>query len=196
MQPFSIHVFLPDGRPSGLRIVERPNWTGCGLVFPRPLLASIKHRPEFTLPAVYVLTGPSEESYLPMIYIGEGDPVRPRLESQYAKKDFWTNATFFVSKDASLNKAHIQHLEARLVELALACRRSRLDNQNNPQRPALSESEFANTESFLSHMLTVFPVVGIDAFESVPSPETETTILSLRARGVDASGVTVRSVQD
>lgn len=188
MQPFSIRVFLPDGRPNGLRIVERSNWTGCGIVFPRPLLTAIKSRPEFALPAVYVLTGPSEENYLPTIYVGEGDPVRPRLEAQFSKKDFWTSATFFIAKDSSLNKAHIQHLESRLVELALACRRSRLDNQTWPQRPALSESDLADAESFLGHMLTVFPVVGINAFESPPRPESETAILSLRARGMQASG--------
>jgi hypothetical protein len=188
MQPFSIRVFLPDGRPNGLRIVERSNWTGCGVVFPRPLLAAVKHRAEFSLPAVYVLTGPSEESYLPTMYIGEGDPVRPRFESHFSKKDFWTAAVFFTAKDSSLNKAHIQHLESRLCELALACRRSRLDNQTCPQRPALSESDFADAESFLSHMLTVFPVVGINAFEAPPSPESETTILTLRARDVQASG--------
>ncbi|HUG89632.1 MAG TPA: GIY-YIG nuclease family protein [Planctomycetaceae bacterium] len=137
---------------------------------------------------MYVLTGPTEESYLPTIYVGEGDPVRPRLESHFSRKDFWTSATCFVAKDSSLNKAHIQHLEARLVELALACRRSRLDNQCCPQRPALSESDHADAESFLAHMLTVFPVVGINVFESAPGPQSETTILSLRGRTIQASG--------
>ena len=27
-----------------------------------------------------------------MLYVGEGDPIRPRLESHYAQKDFWTRA--------------------------------------------------------------------------------------------------------
>ncbi len=43
-----------------------------------------------------------------MLYIGEDDPVRPRLESHYAHKDFWTWAVFFVAGQAQLNKAHVQ----------------------------------------------------------------------------------------
>jgi hypothetical protein len=29
-----------------------------------------------------------------MIYIGEGDPVKPRLENHFSNKDFWTRAVF------------------------------------------------------------------------------------------------------
>ena len=57
------------------------------------------------------------------LYIGEGDPIGPRLESHYAKRDFWTTALFFVSPDRKLNKAHIQYLEARLVAIADAAKR-------------------------------------------------------------------------
>jgi hypothetical protein len=33
--PFSIRIFVADGDPDGLRIVERSNWLGRALVFPR-----------------------------------------------------------------------------------------------------------------------------------------------------------------
>jgi hypothetical protein len=78
---------------------------------------------------------------LPTVYIGEGDPVKARLESHYAKKDFWTTAVVFTSKDATLNKAHVQHLEARLVELARGAKRCQLNNVNTPSLPSLSESD-------------------------------------------------------
>ena len=55
---------------------------------------------------------PSADGDLPTVYIGEGDPVRPRLESHSANKDFWTWLVFFVSKDDSINKAHVKYLEA------------------------------------------------------------------------------------
>ncbi|OED37901.1 hypothetical protein AB833_21730 [Chromatiales bacterium (ex Bugula neritina AB1)] len=32
-RPFSIRLFVPDGDPDGLRMVERSNWTGVGVVF-------------------------------------------------------------------------------------------------------------------------------------------------------------------
>src|SRR5688500_5590555 len=106
---FSIRIFLPEGAPDGLRIIEKSNWSGRGVVCPRPLLPTAKARPEFGKAGAYVLIGPSEGSDVPRIYIGEGDPVRPRLEQHFAKKDFWTTAVFFTSKDDNLNKAHVQY---------------------------------------------------------------------------------------
>ena len=35
--PFTIHIFVPDGDPEGVRLIGRMNWTGIGLAFPRSL---------------------------------------------------------------------------------------------------------------------------------------------------------------
>ena len=35
--PFSLHIFVVDGDPDGLRIVDKTNWIGKALVFPRAL---------------------------------------------------------------------------------------------------------------------------------------------------------------
>src|SRR5690606_8232083 len=115
---FSVRVFLPDGDPAGVKVIEKSNWTGMGLVIPRSLFASARTRTELDRAGVYFLVGESERGLLPKVYVGEGDPVRPRLESHGRQKDFWTHAVAFTSKDQSLNKAHVQRLEARLVELA------------------------------------------------------------------------------
>lgn len=82
---FSVRIFLPGGEPEGLRIVEKSNWTGQGVVFPRALFAEVRQRQEVKRTGVYVLWGPSDTGDLPRIYVGEGDPVLPRLE-QHAKK--------------------------------------------------------------------------------------------------------------
>jgi len=34
---FISHILVPDGDPDGLRIVERSNWSGKALMFPRAL---------------------------------------------------------------------------------------------------------------------------------------------------------------
>src|SRR5258706_650396 len=104
-QPYSIKIFLPGGDPEGIRIIEKTNWSGAGLVVPRSLLGEAKQRKEFARTGVYVLIGPREESGLPRVYVGEGDPIRPRLEQHAAKKDFWTTCIAFTSKDEILNKA-------------------------------------------------------------------------------------------
>lgn len=186
--PFSIKIFLPDGTPEGLKIIEKSNWTGCGLVFPRAIFPERKQREEFCRTGVYVLVGPAEEGDLPTIYIGEGDPVKPRLEQHYAKKDFWTWGIFFTAKDSSLNKAHVQHLECRLVQLACEAKRATLDNGNKPQPPALSEPEKADAESFLSDMLSIFPLMGLAAFEKPTVTANSKRKLKLEGKGVKAEG--------
>ena len=89
-RPFSIKIFLPAGDPDGLRLIERSLWTGVGVVFNRSDYKTVASRPEFLRTGVYVLIGPSEDSSLPTIYVGEGDPVKPRLDSHHSNKDFWT----------------------------------------------------------------------------------------------------------
>lgn len=32
--PFSVRIFLVDGDPSGIKTVEKTNWSGVGLMFP------------------------------------------------------------------------------------------------------------------------------------------------------------------
>jgi hypothetical protein len=184
----TLRIFLADGSPEGLRLVEKSNWTGHALVCPRSRFSTARDRKEFNRPGVYVLTGLTPDSGLPRVYIGEGDPVRPRLDSHQRDKDFWTTLTLFTSGTENLNKAHIQFLESRLIELARAAKRADLDNQNSPQLPNLSEADHAEMETFLEEMLLIYPVLGLTAFESVKPQQPASTKLWIRAKGVTASG--------
>jgi hypothetical protein len=187
-RPFSIRIFVPDGDPDGLRLVEKSNWTGVGVVFKRTNYKQVVGRPEFDRTGIYVLVGGSEESALPMIYVGEGDPVKDRLNQHYGKKDFWDWAVFFVTKDNSLNKAHVQRLECRLIDLALSAKQSKLDNGNCPSAPTLSEAETADVESFLLDMLSIFPLLGLGVFEKTDSKQIHRELLFIDSKGIKASG--------
>jgi hypothetical protein len=190
LKPFSLRIFVADGDPDGLRLVERSNWVGKAIVFPRALLPKIKQRAELNQTGVYLLLGPREDGEGEMLYIGEGDPVRPRLESHYAQKDFWNRAVCFVAAPGQLNKAHVQFLEANLVRLAKAAKRLPLDNANHPAEPSLSEADCADMQVFLENMLGMLPVLGIHAFEqAAPMAATVAqTVLTCRGKGVTASG--------
>jgi hypothetical protein len=185
---FSIRIFLPDGTPDGLRIVEKSNWTGRGVVCPRSQFREAKARPEFGKTGVYVLHGPSEEGDLPTVYVGEGDPARPRLEQHFARKDFWTSLILFTSKDENLNKAHVQYLESRLAALAKEAKRCLLDNGNVPQLPSLSEPDTAEIEGFLEEMLLIYPLLGLTVFERPRTDHVPDHMLYLKARGITAQG--------
>lgn len=92
--PFSLRIFVADGDPDGLRTVEKSNWIGKALVFPRALLPQVKARPELAQTGVYLLLGPRPDGEGEMLYVGEGegDPILPRLQDHQSKKDFWTRA--------------------------------------------------------------------------------------------------------
>lgn len=184
----TIRIFLADGSPEGLRLVEKSNWTGHALVCPRARFAQIKSRREFNRPGVYALLGPPSSAELPLVYVGEGDPVRPRLEQHHREKDFWTSVVMFTSSAENLNKAHVQYLESRLIELARNAKRCDLENGNTPQRPNLTESDQAEMEAFLDEMLLVYPVVGVNAFEAAKVEAPATQRLFIKAKGITATG--------
>lgn len=187
--PFSIRMFIPSGDPEGLRIIERSNWSGKALVFPRAMLPEIKTRSEFELTGVYVLVGPREDAEGEMLYVGEGDPVLPRLESHFASKDFWNRAVFFVNSGTGLNKAQVQYLEARLIQLGHEAKRVPLENKNQPKRPTLHEADEVEMEVFLENLLQILPLIGIAAFERPRRPTSNARRrLYCRAKGVEAEG--------
>ena len=187
--PFSLLIFFPSGDPNGLRVIEKLNWIGQGLVFPRALFAEVRKREELSRAGVYVLWSPAGDSdQLPRAYVGESDTLLQRLVSHVKKKNFWTRGVVFTSKDRALNKAHVQHLEARLLELAKEAKRCKLDNAQLPQPPSLSEADKAYVEGYLADLLLCLPAVGISFFEKPSAPASSERNLRLRAKGMDAWG--------
>jgi hypothetical protein len=194
--PFSLRIFIADGDPDGLRIVERSNWVGRALVFPRAawVQPSVADRPELQQTGVYLLLGPREDGEGDRLYIGEGDPIMPRLATHHsgtAQKDFWTRAICFVSMGQALNKAHVQFLEANLIRLAKQAKRVPLDveNKKNESEPTLSEADRADMQVFLAHMLGMLPVLGVHAFEQPPKvPAPSAPELTCKGKGLLARG--------
>ena len=186
----SVRIFLADGTPEGLRVVEKSNWTGMALMCSRVQFPDVRERPEFGRAGVYVLVGP-DDSDRRRIYIGEADVLRDRLRDHFRSKDFWTHLIVFTSKDENLNKAHVQYLEARLVEEAVAAKRAAIENGNSPQRPNLSEADRSDAESFLDEMLVIYPLLGIRAFEMVQVSAASGVAerLVLAGKGLHAEGV-------
>jgi len=168
--PFTIRIFVPDGDPEGVRIIDRMNWTRLGIIFPREKWPATRQRGDFSRTGLYILSGYKHaEDELPTVYIGEGDVIRNRIESHFRSKEFWDRAIVFKGPNNSLNKAHVKWLEYSLVNRAIQAKRSILDNGTEPQEPALSEAERADTQAFLREVLQILPLVGLRAFE-MPKP--------------------------
>jgi hypothetical protein len=185
----SIRIFLADGTPEGLRVVEKSNWTGRALMTSRTLYPEVRQREEFERPAVYLLRGPAEgQGFDSRIYIGEADAARTRIDSHVRAKDFWTSLILFTSKDENLNKAHVRYLESRLLARAHEAKRAEIDNTNVPQAPALSEADRADAESFLEDMLLIYPVLGVSAFDLLRKPSRGDPRLLLKGKDTEGEG--------
>ncbi|MCX7975095.1 MAG: GIY-YIG nuclease family protein [Candidatus Aminicenantes bacterium] len=186
---FSVRIFIPSGEPEGLRVIEKSNWNGQGLIFPRVQFPEVKQRPEIKRTGVYILWGPGESGQLSRVYVGQGDDVLQRLEQHVRQKDFWTHAAMFTSKDLNLNKAHVQYLEARLIALAAEAKRAEIDNGNIPQIPSLSEADRTDAETFLQDLLLCLPLVGANFFEKAKAGPKSIRDLFIRAKGIEARGI-------
>ncbi len=168
--PFTIRVFVADGDPEGVRLVDRMNWTGVGVVFPRERWAAARSRAEMGRTGVYILVGYKEgDEDLPTLYIGEGDAVRDRIDSHAQNKEFWEDGYAFTTSNNGLNKAHVRWLERELIQQAKKAARSKLDNGTAPSEPPLSEAERADSRAFLREILQILPIMGLRAFEE-PKP--------------------------
>ncbi len=167
-EPFTIRVFVADGDPEGVRLVDRMNWTGVGVVFPREQWQTARSRTELGRTGVYVLVGYKEgDEDLPTLYIGEGDAVRDRIDSHAQTKEFWEHGYAFTTSNNGLNKAHVRWLERELIQQAKKAGRSKLDNGTAPSEPPLSEAERADSRAFLREILQVLPIMGLRAFHGV-----------------------------
>ena len=188
--PYWVRIHLPDGQSSGLRVVEKSNWAGDGALFSRSAYETVRERQEFDFnrTGVYVLWETEDLGALPRVYIGEADPLRPRLNQHWAQKDFWTNAVAFAAKDHSLNKAHVRHLEAQLIQRARDLKRCKLENGNMPNAPSMSSADKTQADAFFRDMLLCLPVLGIDFFEQPPPRPAQEPDLFLRVAEIRAEG--------
>lgn len=169
MSATALELFFIDGKPDGMLTAEVFGWTGHILVAPRTRLRDALKRKESSYTGVYILLGDLEES--PLAYIGEGENVANRIKSHDAKKDWWTRVVLVTSAANNLHKAHVQYLEARLVQLGIDASNTKLENSNIPSLPGLSEAAQSNMEAFIEQLLMVLPAIRVDLFTTKAKPD-------------------------
>ena len=52
-RPYTIKLFMPDGNPNSIKIIEKMNWTGVGIEMSRDDWETHKERKEFKQAGVY-----------------------------------------------------------------------------------------------------------------------------------------------
>lgn len=167
----TIQLFLVDGTPTGLRKATIHGWTGLTFVATGTTFAALTARPELDRTGIYILAGPDAESVGgTRAYIGSANSVKERIKQSAVQREFWETAIAVTTSDDDLSKGHVEYLEARLIELALAANRVSLDNGTSPagQRRRLPEADQANMEQFLANLKIILPVVGLDLLKPQP----------------------------
>ncbi len=199
--PYTIRIFIPDGNPDGLRLIDQMNWTGRCIALPREDWPKVKQRAEFGSAGVYILIGRVTDDDLPTIYIGQSDEVRDRLDNHFANKDFWSSAVVFVSTtaNAGLNRAHATWLEHALIQRAHQVDQSHIENNTKPPAPQLSEAEQADMQKFLREMLQILPLIALNCFEqpkTVAAPMAKSSPTAVPTTGGEADTVIVPARHD
>lgn len=188
----SIRLYLPDGTPGGLRIIERSNWTGIVFLSSTAETQQLLSRPEVSRPGVYILVGQADEAGDREIYVGEADDVSVRLRQHIAKGDeTWREILVATRKDTTLNKAHVRWLERELIARAREAKRATLRNGNSGFAGALHEAEIDDLYAYLDDLLVLLPILGLDVFDLPDVPTVAQAREPLRAVGAgsaDAQG--------
>ena len=196
--PFTTRIFMPDGDPEGIRIIDKLTSTGIFFVFPRDKWVDMRKREVLSGAGIYMLIGyanPDDE--LSTIYIGQSDSLADRIHDHFAEKDFWDLCVIFTAP-GRLNSAHGKWLEYALIQRVNLVDRSILDNGNEPSEPNISEAELADMHVFLNEIYQTLPLVDIKTFEE-PKPRVvkidrkqstsadikDTVIVPARAQGFD-----------
>jgi hypothetical protein len=106
----TIQIYLPTGEPRGIRIAEITTRIVKAVLIPRSELAQGKQRVERDWPGVF-LFGEGEDEAKPIVYIGQTEDARKRLDHHNKTKTFWKTAIYCVSKTQNFTQTHIRYLE-------------------------------------------------------------------------------------
>jgi len=180
-QAKTVKLFLMDGSPNKGMTCELSNWTGKAYKLPVDEIEKCSNRRDLKGTAVYMLFGLSDDvNKKNKIYIGEAENIYNRLCQHKKQKTFWNEAIVFISKDENLNKAHIKYLEARLYEIASSVDRFEIMNCNTPTKSAISESEMAEMEEFITNVIMLTDILNYKPFETVEKNTGKEDLLYIR----------------
>lgn len=185
----TIQIYLPTGEPRGIRIAEVTTRIVQAVLIPRSDLGHGKLRKELDLPGVYFLFGEDEDAAKPIVYVGQTEDARRRLDSHSNTKAFWKTAIICVSKTQNFTQAHIRYLEWYCMRRTKEAGRYTLDNGQVPPNstyvPEPMEAELLDVFDTIS---TLVSTLGYPVFEPVAREANAVSRFYCQSRGCDATG--------
>ena len=185
----TIQIYLPTGEPRGIRIADITTRLVLAVLIPRSELASGKTRWELDHAGVYFLFGEDEDGAKPIVYIGQTEDARKRLDSHNKTKTFWKAAVFCISKSQNFTQAHIRYLEWYCMQQAKDVGRYALDNgQLPPNSTHVTEPMIAELLDIFDTMRMLISTLGYPVFEPIVKPSTPSHLFFVRGGGSDGKG--------
>ncbi|MCR6671277.1 GIY-YIG nuclease family protein [Devosia ginsengisoli] len=162
----TLRVYLEDGTPQGLIVIDAGNWTGKILCAPASRVQQLLKRPEAAHGGVYVMIGEDmEQPGGRLAYIGEADDVASRMRTHLQRNTMdFERLALVVTVDNSLDKSRSRFLESQLLKRVGQAGRARLANQRFPDYGGLSEIDRVDMEAFVEQALLILPLFGFDIF--------------------------------
>lgn len=180
-----ITLFLPTDNPQGLKVAEVSNWSGKALAAPRSAFRDLLARQEMKQAGIYCLTGIDATTSRPTAYIGEAETLGSRLR-MHQERDFWVQASVFLSKDDNLTKSHTRYLEGRLISEVRNAGGWDLENSLS-SGAKLPEADRAEMDVFFGRVAQLLPLLGCDLLKMGRSAVAKSPLIcrinSLRAYG-------------
>ncbi len=175
----SINVFLMDGKADGRIKCTLANWTGIAYKIPRTDIERCKDREDLKQSGVYFLFGVSDDSGENVVYVGQagerknGEGILYRLQEHKRNpdKDYWTEAIVFTTANNSFGPTEISYLENRFCNLALAAKRYKVKNGNEPALGHITEEKECELEEFIEFAQIIMGTLGHKVF--IPLQGTE-----------------------
>ena len=144
------------------------------------------------LSGAYFLFGEDEDGAKPIVYIGQTEDARKRLDSHNKTKTFWKTVVFCVSKSHNFTQAHIRYLEWYCAQQAKGWLR-RLDNgQSPPNSTHVTEPMIAESLDIFDTMRMPISTLGYPVFEPIVKPSTPSHLFFVRGVGSDGKGKLVK----
>ena len=185
-----ITTHLRTGDPNGIRTVFISNKICEMIVFPKSEFDMVCQLEESSRPALYILLG-EDENGAAQAYIGETTNGVKRINNHKSHKLFWNKCLMFVAKDESINKADVQYLERRAIDLATDCAQYGVMNEQSGKEISLSNYQIDIMEEFFDDVCLLASFIGCPIFEKQEKSNTKhgENLFHITVRDSNAYGI-------
>ena len=156
-----ITLYLENGTLDGLiNISESDGWDFGGELYscPRDHLDELLNDDSVDKVGVYLLLSNKQ------VYVGQATDLRSRIKQHKLSKDWWERVILLTSKKDELNQSHITYLEAALIQKAIDCGTSDIENKTKGNKHNLDKYEMKLLEQFLDEAYFVLELIGVTVF--------------------------------